>query len=46
MHGAFFTVREAARSGNLELAAAIERILHPDHVRALRDLRDAADPAP
>lgn len=46
LHAPTAAVREAARSGNLELASAIERILHPDHVRALRDLHDAADPAP
>lgn len=46
LHAPTAAVREAARSGNLELAGAIERILHPDHMRTVRDLRDAADPAP
>lgn len=46
LHAPTAAVREAARSGNMELAAAIERILHPDHVRALRDLRDAPDAPP
>ena len=46
LHAPTAAVREAARGGNLELASAIERILHPDHMRAVRRLRDAADPAP
>jgi len=46
LHAPTAAVREAARVGNLELASAIERILHPDHVRDLRDLPDAVDPAP
>ncbi|MGO1542239.1 MAG: glutamyl-tRNA reductase [Luteimonas sp.] len=40
LHVPTAAVREAAASGNLELARAIERILHPDQSR------DAADPAP
>ena len=40
LHVPTAAVREAAAGGNLELARAIERILHPDQSR------DAADPAP
>ena len=40
LHVPTAAVREAAASGNLELARAIERILHPGQSR------DAADPAP